>query len=99
MAKKQKIVVVGAGPVGSLAALYAAQRGHDVAVYELRPGESIPRSEWSTPDRPTLPIKAELLAAPLLPMFAFGIYVPIFKLVVLRSLRAAHAPLTSHVSP
>lgn len=38
---KQKVVVVGAGPVGSLAALYAAQRGHDVEIYELRPGESL----------------------------------------------------------
>lgn len=38
MSKSQKIVVVGAGPVGSLAALYAAQRGHEVEVYELRPG-------------------------------------------------------------
>ena len=37
---KQKFVVVGAGPVGSLAALYAAKRGHDVEVYELRGGES-----------------------------------------------------------
>ena len=34
--KKQKILVIGAGPVGSLAAIYAAQRGHDVEVYELR---------------------------------------------------------------
>ncbi|TQS37352.1 hypothetical protein Golomagni_02177 [Golovinomyces magnicellulatus] len=33
---RQKIVIIGAGPVGSLAALYAAQRGHDVEVYELR---------------------------------------------------------------
>ncbi|KAH7381734.1 kynurenine 3-monooxygenase [Pyrenochaeta sp. MPI-SDFR-AT-0127] len=33
----QKVVVVGAGPVGSLAALYAAVRGHNVEVYELRP--------------------------------------------------------------
>ncbi|OAA37455.1 Aromatic-ring hydroxylase-like protein [Metarhizium rileyi] len=33
----QKTVIVGAGPVGSLAALFAAQRGHDVEVYELRP--------------------------------------------------------------
>lgn len=41
MAPKQKIVVVGAGPVGSLAALYAAQRGHEVEIYELRPGESM----------------------------------------------------------
>ncbi|KAH7405992.1 kynurenine 3-monooxygenase [Phaeosphaeria sp. MPI-PUGE-AT-0046c] len=32
----QKIVVVGAGPVGSLAALYAAVRGHQVEIYELR---------------------------------------------------------------
>lgn len=34
--KRQKTVVVGAGPVGSLAALYAAQRGDDVELYELR---------------------------------------------------------------
>lgn len=33
-----KVVVVGAGPVGSLAALYAAVRGHQVEIYELRPG-------------------------------------------------------------
>ncbi|KAF2729502.1 FAD/NAD(P)-binding domain-containing protein [Polyplosphaeria fusca] len=35
-----KVVIIGAGPVGSLAALYAAQRGHNVEVYELRPGKS-----------------------------------------------------------
>ncbi|OQE90415.1 hypothetical protein PENNAL_c0012G09684 [Penicillium nalgiovense] len=33
---RQKVVVVGAGPVGSLAALYAASRGDEVEVYELR---------------------------------------------------------------
>lgn len=38
MVKSQKFVVVGAGPVGSLAALYAAKRGHDVEIYELRGG-------------------------------------------------------------
>jgi kynurenine 3-monooxygenase len=38
MAKRQKTVIVGAGPVGSLAALYAARRGDDVEVYELRGG-------------------------------------------------------------
>jgi 2-polyprenyl-6-methoxyphenol hydroxylase-like FAD-dependent oxidoreductase len=38
--KPQKVVIVGAGPVGSLAALYAAQRGHDVEIYELRNGQS-----------------------------------------------------------
>jgi len=38
--KKQKTVVVGAGPVGALAAIYAAQRGHDVEIYELRSGTS-----------------------------------------------------------
>lgn len=37
--EKQKVVVVGAGPVGALAALYAADRGHDVEVYELRGGK------------------------------------------------------------
>jgi len=36
--KRQKIVVVGAGPVGALTAIYAAQRGHDVELYELRNG-------------------------------------------------------------
>ncbi len=36
--KREKIVIVGGGPVGSLAALYAAQRGHEVEVYELRSG-------------------------------------------------------------
>lgn len=38
-----KVVVVGAGPVGSLAALYAAQRGYDVEIYELRNGMTPPR--------------------------------------------------------
>ncbi|KAL8688297.1 MAG: hypothetical protein Q9218_005757 [Villophora microphyllina] len=33
---KQKVIVVGAGPVGALAALYAAGRGDNVEVYELR---------------------------------------------------------------
>lgn len=37
---RQKLVVVGAGPVGALAALYAASRGDEVEVYELRGGRS-----------------------------------------------------------
>lgn len=37
----QKVVVIGAGPVGALAALYAAQRGDNVEVYELRGGMSL----------------------------------------------------------
>ncbi|KAK0516305.1 hypothetical protein JMJ35_000908 [Cladonia borealis] len=32
----QKVIVVGAGPVGALAALYAGKRGDEVHVYELR---------------------------------------------------------------
>ncbi|CAH0037759.1 unnamed protein product [Clonostachys rhizophaga] len=36
-APAQKIAIVGAGPVGSLAALYAAERGYQVELYELRP--------------------------------------------------------------
>ncbi|ATY59218.1 Kynurenine 3-monooxygenase [Cordyceps militaris] len=43
MARPQKMVIVGAGPVGSLAALYAAQRGYQVEVYELRPDLRDPR--------------------------------------------------------
>ena len=39
--KGQKILVVGAGPVGALAALYAAERGDDVHVYELRAGKNL----------------------------------------------------------
>lgn len=38
MSAKTKVIVVGAGPVGSLAALYSAQRGYDVEIYELRNG-------------------------------------------------------------
>lgn len=37
--EKQKTVVVGAGPVGALAALYAAKRGDNVHIYELRAGK------------------------------------------------------------
>lgn len=36
---QEKVVVIGAGPVGALAALYAARRGDDVEVYELRGGK------------------------------------------------------------
>ena len=38
---RQKTIVVGAGPVGALAALYAAKRGDEVEVYELRGGMMI----------------------------------------------------------
>lgn len=40
---KIKCAVVGAGPVGALAALYAARRGYEVDVYELRGGMSAPK--------------------------------------------------------
>jgi kynurenine 3-monooxygenase len=38
---KPKVVIVGAGPVGSLAALYAASRGYQVEVYDLRSSECL----------------------------------------------------------
>jgi glycine/D-amino acid oxidase-like deaminating enzyme len=47
--KKPKIVVIGAGPVGALSALYAAQRGHDVEVYELRNGMSFSLNTYLLP--------------------------------------------------
>lgn len=34
-----KCLIVGAGPVGALAALYAVKRGWEVEVYELRAGD------------------------------------------------------------
>lgn len=37
--KRQKTLVIGAGPVGTLAAIYAAQRNQDVEIYELRSGK------------------------------------------------------------
>jgi kynurenine 3-monooxygenase len=40
MVPEQKIVVIGGGPVGALAALYAARRGYAVELYELRDGVS-----------------------------------------------------------
>jgi 2-polyprenyl-6-methoxyphenol hydroxylase-like FAD-dependent oxidoreductase len=38
----QKIVVVGGGPIGALSALYAARRGYEVELYDLRDGEFSP---------------------------------------------------------
>ena len=35
-----KVVIVGGGPVGALAGLYAAQRGFEVEIYEMRDGAS-----------------------------------------------------------
>ncbi len=55
MAKKQKVLVIGAGPVGSLAALYAANRGDDVEIYELRSGELFPVTLESRNPRLILP--------------------------------------------
>ncbi|KAI0444147.1 kynurenine 3-monooxygenase [Xylaria telfairii] len=36
MTTRQKVVVIGGGPVGALSALYAARRGFEVELYELR---------------------------------------------------------------
>ena len=45
----QTVIVVGAGPVGALAALYAAKRGDEVHVYELRDGEYTPNQGGCIP--------------------------------------------------
>ena len=52
---KQKIIVVGGGPVGALAALYAASRGHEVEIYELRGGEKLLRVHDAMPLKDELP--------------------------------------------
>lgn len=39
LAGKEKVIVIGAGPVGALAALYAAKRDISVEIYELRAGK------------------------------------------------------------
>ena len=33
----KRIAIVGAGPVGSLAGLFLARRGHDITAFEMRP--------------------------------------------------------------
>lgn len=53
--KKQQVVVIGAGPAGMTAALYAAYRGHQVAVFEK---ESEPGGQLNLADKP--PFKSEL---------------------------------------
>lgn len=47
--EKGKLIVVGAGPVGALSALYAAQRGYQVEVYELRSGTLAILSKFPSP--------------------------------------------------
>ena len=65
--ERQKVVVVGAGPVGALAALYAASRGDNVEIYELRGGIfplrflSIFRSFGGTLRKNLLPIRDDPL--------------------------------------
>jgi kynurenine 3-monooxygenase len=41
MADTCRVVIVGAGLVGSLAAIYMARLGHEVVVYERRPGTAM----------------------------------------------------------
>src|SRR4029079_13148177 len=57
--QRRNILVVGAGPVGSVAALAAARLGHSVALLEAREDiDDAPRASTTQP--PTLEILAEL---------------------------------------
>src|SRR5262245_31011105 len=57
--KPRNILVVGAGPVGSVAALACARFGHTVALLEAQPRiDDMPRASTTQP--PTLEILAEL---------------------------------------
>jgi 2-polyprenyl-6-methoxyphenol hydroxylase-like FAD-dependent oxidoreductase len=48
MTRKRKLVIVGAGPVGCLAAISFAKMGWSVEIYEARPGILVPSpSEFS----------------------------------------------------
>src|SRR5499426_3565209 len=57
--QRRNILVVGAGPVGSVAALACARFGHTVALLEAQPRiDDMPRASTTQP--PTLEILAEL---------------------------------------
>lgn len=60
--KAQRVLVVGAGPVGALAALYAAKRGDDVHVYELRAGKNLFLSTRYSTSQPALGLSPLSLA-------------------------------------
>lgn len=87
--KRQKTVVVGAGPVGALAALYAAQRDHDVEIYELRSGTfSIAVSSWLLKISPIGFLKSSLVLAFVLSQFdKFSCYFRTFMFFARRQLR------------
>lgn len=46
----RKVVIIGAGPVGCLAAIAFAKMNWQVQIYEARPGKSITMSMFSSPN-------------------------------------------------
>jgi len=57
----QKTIVIGSGPAGGLAAIYAARRGDDVEVYDLRPDPFIQyHDQQPIPNGPSMSINMAL---------------------------------------
>ncbi|WDZ82962.1 FAD-dependent oxidoreductase [Micromonospora cathayae] len=84
---RERVVVVGAGLAGSLAALYLARRGYQVDVYERRPD---PRSALASPEGRS--INLGLSARGMRALDEVGLLADVLKRSVPMRGRVVHAP-------